>query len=197
MACLRDCGLVPAVPDGRRTRYALADPRLGNALDDLRAAVVAVKGDKTCPAVDAKGICFLVAATTGPPGLGPGPSGRQGQLTDGVSRPAGGHRAAEKSRPRAVRAALGRAQHRRTSRARRSRAFRLSRHRAQGVGRHLSLVGLLFPLCVPQASWLSPLVIGILRGLVSTDLEMRTVRTPLSRVASVLSLSMPPDRLAR
>lgn len=106
MACLRDCGLVPAVPDGRRTRYALADPRLGNALDDLRAAVVAVKGDKTCPAVDAKGICFLVAATTGPSGLGPGPSGRQGQLTDGVSRPAGGHRAAEKSRPRAVRAAL-------------------------------------------------------------------------------------------
>ncbi|GAA2625750.1 hypothetical protein GCM10010425_22910 [Streptomyces spororaveus] len=38
---------------------------------------------------------------------------------------------------------------------------------------------------------------GIWRGLDSPDLEMRTVRTPLSRVASVLSLSMTPDRLAR
>jgi DNA-binding transcriptional ArsR family regulator len=41
LACLRDCGLVVAVPDGRRVRYELADERLGHALDDLRATVVA------------------------------------------------------------------------------------------------------------------------------------------------------------
>jgi DNA-binding transcriptional ArsR family regulator len=50
LACLRDCGLVVAVPVGRRTRYELADPRLGHALDDLRTAVVAVAtdADRTC-----------------------------------------------------------------------------------------------------------------------------------------------------
>ncbi|MGW6940197.1 ArsR/SmtB family transcription factor [Streptomyces xanthophaeus] len=57
LACLRDCGLVLAVPDGRRTRYELADPRLGHALGDLRAAVVAVEADKTCPDADMKGCC--------------------------------------------------------------------------------------------------------------------------------------------
>ncbi|MFE4791506.1 ArsR/SmtB family transcription factor, partial [Streptomyces sp. NPDC056756] len=35
LACLRDCGLVVTVPDGRRTRYELADARLGHALDHL------------------------------------------------------------------------------------------------------------------------------------------------------------------
>ncbi|MFD6906935.1 ArsR/SmtB family transcription factor [Streptomyces sp. DSM 116494] len=57
LACLRDCGLVVTVPDGRRTRYELADERLGHALDDLRAAVVAVETDKTCPDADKKGCC--------------------------------------------------------------------------------------------------------------------------------------------
>ncbi|MFC9245033.1 ArsR/SmtB family transcription factor [Streptomyces sp. NPDC057136] len=52
LACLRDCGLVVAVPDGRRTHYELADPRLGHALDDLRTAVAAVESDRTC--VDAE-----------------------------------------------------------------------------------------------------------------------------------------------
>ncbi|MEV2191021.1 metalloregulator ArsR/SmtB family transcription factor [Streptomyces phaeochromogenes] len=57
LACLRDCGLVVTTPDGRRTRYELADERLGHALDDLRAAVVAVAADKTCPDGDTKGCC--------------------------------------------------------------------------------------------------------------------------------------------
>ncbi|MFE7675361.1 ArsR/SmtB family transcription factor [Streptomyces albidoflavus] len=57
LACLRDCGLVTAAPDGRRTRYALADERLGHALDDLRTAVVAVETDRTCPDAATKGCC--------------------------------------------------------------------------------------------------------------------------------------------
>ncbi|MFB7032432.1 MULTISPECIES: ArsR/SmtB family transcription factor [unclassified Streptomyces] len=57
LACLRDCGLVVASPDGRRTRYELADERLGHALDHLLAAVVAVESDKTCPDADEKGCC--------------------------------------------------------------------------------------------------------------------------------------------
>ncbi|MDQ1012597.1 DNA-binding transcriptional ArsR family regulator [Streptomyces sp. V4I23] len=57
LACLRDCGLVVTVPDGRRTRYELADERLGHALDDLRTAVVAVESDRTCAEADEKGCC--------------------------------------------------------------------------------------------------------------------------------------------
>ncbi|UQA91919.1 ArsR/SmtB family transcription factor [Streptomyces halobius] len=57
LACLRDCGLVVTVPDGRRTLYELADPRLGHALDDLRTAVVAVETDRTCAETDEKGCC--------------------------------------------------------------------------------------------------------------------------------------------
>lgn len=57
LACLRDCGLVVTVPDGRRTRYELADQRLGSALDDLRSAVVAVETDRTCPDAETKGCC--------------------------------------------------------------------------------------------------------------------------------------------
>lgn len=57
LACLRDCGLVVTVPDGRRTRYELADERLGHALDDLRSAVVAIEADKTCLDAETGGCC--------------------------------------------------------------------------------------------------------------------------------------------
>ena len=57
LACLRDCGLVVAVPVGRRTRYELADARLGHALDDLRTAVLAVATDRTCVEADEKDCC--------------------------------------------------------------------------------------------------------------------------------------------
>ncbi|MFY2787152.1 ArsR/SmtB family transcription factor [Rhodococcus sp. MALMAid1271] len=46
LACLRGCGLVVAVPEGRRSRYELADERIGHALDDLLGLVLAV--DPSC-----------------------------------------------------------------------------------------------------------------------------------------------------
>ncbi|MDH6129211.1 metalloregulator ArsR/SmtB family transcription factor [Kitasatospora sp. GP82] len=57
LACLRDCGLVVAVPVGRRTRYELADRRLGLALDAVRAAVVAVEGERACADAERNGCC--------------------------------------------------------------------------------------------------------------------------------------------
>ncbi|MGA6170307.1 ArsR/SmtB family transcription factor [Streptomyces sp. NPDC012600] len=57
LACLRDCGLVVTVPDGRRTRYELADERLGDALEALRTAVVAVETDRTCPDAETEACC--------------------------------------------------------------------------------------------------------------------------------------------
>jgi len=48
LACLRGCGLVVAVPEGRRTRYELADRRISNALDDLMGLVLAVDPTCTC-----------------------------------------------------------------------------------------------------------------------------------------------------
>lgn len=42
LACLRGCGLVLAMPDGRRSRYELADARLAHALGDLLCVVLAV-----------------------------------------------------------------------------------------------------------------------------------------------------------
>jgi DNA-binding transcriptional ArsR family regulator len=46
LACLRGCGLVVAVPEGRRNRYELADQRIRRALDDLVGLVLAV--DPAC-----------------------------------------------------------------------------------------------------------------------------------------------------
>ncbi|WP_432488815.1 ArsR/SmtB family transcription factor [Kineococcus sp. SYSU DK018] len=42
LACLRGCGLVAAVPEGRRMRYELTDARLRHALSDLLGVVLAV-----------------------------------------------------------------------------------------------------------------------------------------------------------
>jgi DNA-binding transcriptional ArsR family regulator len=49
LACLRGCGLVVAVPEGRRARYELADSRLSHALGDLLGVVLAVD-PACCPA---------------------------------------------------------------------------------------------------------------------------------------------------
>ena len=45
LACLRGCGLVVAVPEGRRSRYELADGRIAHALNDLVGLVLAVDPD--------------------------------------------------------------------------------------------------------------------------------------------------------
>jgi DNA-binding transcriptional ArsR family regulator len=56
LACLRGCGLVVAEPEGRRVRYELADPRLGQALRNLLKLVLAVD-PSVCPAADDDGCC--------------------------------------------------------------------------------------------------------------------------------------------
>jgi DNA-binding transcriptional ArsR family regulator len=48
LACLRGCGLVVAVPEGRRARYELADARLAHALGDLLELVLATDPTR-CP----------------------------------------------------------------------------------------------------------------------------------------------------
>jgi ArsR family transcriptional regulator, cadmium/lead-responsive transcriptional repressor len=48
LACLRGCGLVVAVAEGRRSRYELAEERLAHALDDLLGVVLAVD-PAACP----------------------------------------------------------------------------------------------------------------------------------------------------
>lgn len=55
LTCLRGCGLVVAVPDGRRTRYELADPRIGHALNDLMGLVLAVDPNCDCEGTDGAG----------------------------------------------------------------------------------------------------------------------------------------------
>jgi ArsR family transcriptional regulator, cadmium/lead-responsive transcriptional repressor len=57
LACLRGCGLVVAVPVGRRIRYELADSRLGHALTDLRSTVLAVEATRICTEAAENGCC--------------------------------------------------------------------------------------------------------------------------------------------
>lgn len=56
LACLRGCGLVVAVPEGRRTRYELADPKLAHALGDLLTVVLAAES-AICPNEVSDGCC--------------------------------------------------------------------------------------------------------------------------------------------
>ena len=55
LGCLRGCGLVVAVPEGRRSRYELADARIAHALNDLVGLVLAV--DPKCSAARDEGCC--------------------------------------------------------------------------------------------------------------------------------------------
>ncbi|MGC5627772.1 Cd(II)/Pb(II)-sensing metalloregulatory transcriptional regulator CmtR [Georgenia sp. Z1344] len=52
LACLRGCGIVVAEPEGRRTRYEIADPHIGAALTALVDVTLAV--DESEPCMDAE-----------------------------------------------------------------------------------------------------------------------------------------------
>ena len=56
LACLRGCGLVVAVPQGRRVRYELADVRLAHALGDLLSVVLTVD-QAACPSNGEEACC--------------------------------------------------------------------------------------------------------------------------------------------
>ncbi|WP_285462278.1 metalloregulator ArsR/SmtB family transcription factor [Agromyces sp. NBRC 114283] len=48
LACLRGCGLVVATPEGRQTRYEIADPHLTRAIGELVKTVLAVDDGEPC-----------------------------------------------------------------------------------------------------------------------------------------------------
>ncbi|MFB9620058.1 Cd(II)/Pb(II)-sensing metalloregulatory transcriptional regulator CmtR [Brooklawnia cerclae] len=50
LACLRGCGIVVAEPEGRKTRYEIADHRLAAALSDLLDVTLTV--DESVPCLD-------------------------------------------------------------------------------------------------------------------------------------------------
>jgi DNA-binding transcriptional ArsR family regulator len=53
LACLRGCGIVVAEPEGRQTRYEIADPHLTAALSALVDVTLAV--DENEPCIDPSG----------------------------------------------------------------------------------------------------------------------------------------------
>ena len=59
LACLRDCGIVVAEPEGRQTRYEIADPHLSRALTSLLEVTLAVDEDAPCvdPSCSVPGCC--------------------------------------------------------------------------------------------------------------------------------------------
>jgi DNA-binding transcriptional ArsR family regulator len=48
LACLRGCGIVVATPEGRQTRYEIADPHLTSAIGALVDVVLAVDDGYDC-----------------------------------------------------------------------------------------------------------------------------------------------------
>ncbi len=48
LSCLRDCGIVVAEPEGRHTRYEIADPHLSAALTALVDVTLAVNENVAC-----------------------------------------------------------------------------------------------------------------------------------------------------
>ncbi len=59
LSCLRDCGIVVAEPEGRQTRYELADPHLAKALRALVDVTLAVDEGAPCmnPSCAVPGCC--------------------------------------------------------------------------------------------------------------------------------------------
>ena len=61
LACLRGCGILAAIPEGRQTRYEIADPRLTREVEALVDVVLAVddgiaSSAQTCDVPDCCGI---------------------------------------------------------------------------------------------------------------------------------------------
>lgn len=48
LACLRGCGIVVATPEGRQTRYEIADPHVTKAITILVNTVLAVDDGEPC-----------------------------------------------------------------------------------------------------------------------------------------------------
>jgi hypothetical protein len=88
LACLRGCGLVTAVPEGRRTVYTLADERIRRAVLDLMDLVL-VTDPTVCP--DAGEGLLLMTTDAGTQVTGPGQHlsaerlGRRAQLLAATS----------------------------------------------------------------------------------------------------------------
>lgn len=62
LTCLRDCGIVVAEPEGRQTRYEIAEPRLARALTMVVDVTLAVEEsapciDSACPTPGCGGQC--------------------------------------------------------------------------------------------------------------------------------------------
>lgn len=59
LACLRDCGIVVAEPEGRKTRYEVSDPHLARALTSLIEVTLAVDESAEClePGCPVPGCC--------------------------------------------------------------------------------------------------------------------------------------------
>lgn len=59
LACLRGCGIVVAEPEGRKTRYEIADPHLAAALKALVEVTLAVDENQPCidPVCTVPGCC--------------------------------------------------------------------------------------------------------------------------------------------
>lgn len=64
LACLRGCGIVVAEPEGRQTRYEIADPHLTAALTALLELTLAVDENAPCldPACTVPGCCARKAS---------------------------------------------------------------------------------------------------------------------------------------
>ena len=50
LGCLRGCGIITAIPEGRQTRYEIADPHIARALTALVDLVLAI--DEGAPCLD-------------------------------------------------------------------------------------------------------------------------------------------------
>jgi DNA-binding transcriptional ArsR family regulator len=59
LACLRGCGLVVMAPEGRQSRYEIADPHVTKALNELVSVVLAVDEGIPCEVAccDVPGCC--------------------------------------------------------------------------------------------------------------------------------------------